>query len=142
MNSKLSTVLAISGTLALSACLSAEQVEQQKIEYQAKHYAGKGRSGNPQYWKDVTAPSIPQKGIFEVPHTIESVRQIPVSELPKPVIKEGHGTDYILREWCGRDGFGSYKVVESKHNGDFWVRKRNLISYFSPEYKVTVECVR
>jgi len=132
-------VALLSAMVGLAACNSPEELERKNLEFQKRHFVGKSSSGNTRYQKELTGVgALPPRKNELLGHTNETVKLIPVSELPKPDL--GGFTARLFQGWCEQDGFGNYKIVENKHNGNFEIRVWSSGRSYSPLYDVTVEC--
>ncbi|MEL7167564.1 MAG: hypothetical protein AAFY52_08675 [Pseudomonadota bacterium] len=132
----------LSGVLALAACSSPEELEQDNIAFQQKHYVGQTALGNPLYRQELLGKGrLPRRENPLLGHTNETVRQIPISLLPQPSL-EGIPSRFF-KNWCERDGYRKHRIVESKHNGNFRVITSTTAGRsYLPLYDVTAECLR
>ncbi len=125
--------------VALSACNSPEELAQKNAEFQKKHFVGTNAAGKSVYKLEVFGDRVPRRENFLLGHTDETVRQIPVAELPKPEISGF--SERFFQDWCERDGFQGFRVVNAEHNGNFRIQVSGGGRTYFPGYDLTAECV-
>ncbi|WP_299772981.1 hypothetical protein [uncultured Tateyamaria sp.] len=142
MVKKLRQIVLFGGVLAFAACSSPEKLERDNIAFQQKHFVGKTASGNPLYRQELLGKGrLPRRENPLLGHTDETVRQIPISLLPQPSL-DGI-TARFFKNWCERDGYRSYRIVENEHNGNFRVKVSTTSGRsYLPWYDVTAECLK
>ncbi|WP_299044630.1 hypothetical protein [uncultured Tateyamaria sp.] len=124
---------------AVTACNSPEDLARQNAEFKNRHFVGTNAAGKSTYERVLFGDRVPRRDNILLGYTDETVRQIPVSKLPKPEI--AGFTERLFEDWCTQDGFQTFRVTRVEHNGDFRVQVSGGGRTYFPSYDVTVECV-